>query len=77
MCGYRGADTQSYYIHMIAKVQIKLRDQKKTQQDLKKLCDTDKQQDRKVRRDFCMSLWNKFVALDFESKDPRKRGREI
>ncbi|KAK2726760.1 hypothetical protein QYM36_007561 [Artemia franciscana] len=35
--GYRGADAQSDHMLMIAHMQIKLRAQKKTQQDLKKL----------------------------------------
>ncbi|KAK2706573.1 hypothetical protein QYM36_016567 [Artemia franciscana] len=48
---------------------IKLRAQKKTQQDLKKLYNTDKLQDRKIRRDFCISLWNKYDVLAVEAKD--------
>ena len=43
--GYRGADAQWDHMLMIAHIQIKLRAQKKTQQDLKKLYDTDKLQD--------------------------------
>ncbi|XP_065584387.1 uncharacterized protein LOC136043406 [Artemia franciscana] len=54
---------------MIAHLQIKLRAQKKTQQDLKKLYDTDKLQDQKIRRDFCISVWNKFDALPVEAND--------
>ncbi|KAK2705018.1 hypothetical protein QYM36_017163 [Artemia franciscana] len=54
--GYRGADAQSDHMLMIAHIQIKLCAQKKTQQDLKKLYNTDKLQDQKIRRDFCISL---------------------
>ena len=54
---------------MIAHVQIKLHAQKRTQQDLKKLYDTDKLQDQKIRRDLCVSLWNKFDALAVEAND--------
>ncbi|KAK2720208.1 hypothetical protein QYM36_004187 [Artemia franciscana] len=67
--GYRGAGAQSDHILMIAHIQIKLRAQKKTQQDLKKLYDTDKLQDQKIRRDFCISLWNKFNALAVKAND--------
>ncbi|KAK2716470.1 hypothetical protein QYM36_006823 [Artemia franciscana] len=67
--GYRGADGQSDHLLMIAHIQIKLRAQKKKQQNLKKLYDTDKLQDRKTRRDFCISLWNKFDALAVEAND--------
>ena len=69
MHGYRGADAQSDHMLMIAHLQIKLRAQKKTQQDLKKLYDTDKLQDQKIRRDFCISVWNKFDALPVEAND--------
>ncbi|XP_065576323.1 craniofacial development protein 2-like [Artemia franciscana] len=40
-----------------------------TQQDLKKLYDTNKLQDQKIRRDFCISLWNKFDTLAVEAND--------
>ncbi|KAK2704285.1 hypothetical protein QYM36_016623 [Artemia franciscana] len=42
MCGYRGADAQSYYMLMITQIQTKLCAQRKTQQDLKKLYNMDK-----------------------------------
>jgi len=54
---------------MITHMQIKLRAQRKTQQDLKKLYHTEKLQDRKVYRYFCISLWNKFDVLAVEAKD--------
>ena len=69
MRGYRGADAQSDHMLMIAHIQTELRARKKTQQDLKNLYDLDKLQDRKIRRDFCVSLWNKFDALGLEAKD--------
>ncbi|KAK2721265.1 hypothetical protein QYM36_003519 [Artemia franciscana] len=69
--GYRGADAQSDHMLMIAHIRIKIRAQKKTQQDLKKLYDKNKLQDRKIRRDFCISLWNKFDALAVEANDSK------
>ncbi|KAK2718274.1 hypothetical protein QYM36_005546 [Artemia franciscana] len=67
--GYRGADAQSHHILMIAHIQIKLRAQKKTQQDLKKLYERTSYRIEKIRRDFCISLWNKFDALAVEAND--------
>ncbi|KAK2722895.1 hypothetical protein QYM36_003177 [Artemia franciscana] len=67
--GYRGVDAQSDHMLMITHIQMKLRAQKKTLQDLKKLYDTDKLQDQKICIDFCISLWNKFDALADEAND--------
>ena len=77
MCGYRGADAQSYYMLMITQIQTKLCAQRKTQQDLKKLYNMDKLQDKKICRDFCILLWNKFDALAVEAKTLRKHQREM
>ncbi|KAK2719804.1 hypothetical protein QYM36_005319, partial [Artemia franciscana] len=68
VCSYRKANAQLNHIFMISRIQIKLRAQKKTQQDLKKTVRHRQATGSKLHRDFCIPLWSESMPcyLDWQ-----------